>query len=501
MIPAISALSSNPLILFFFQQTTIALLAGFTHPSSFLRVLFFPILIAWNVYVLPHYKDHLPTTVIIVVLGFGNLGQILSYWDQLLLKRWNIDNFEAAENKTRNSFDKQQHSSTSSISPSLWRRLCFGTWLAFSTRYIGTAHCTSNTPPYSTRNPSYIPTRTAFLARKLLIFIACYLIVDILTQGNQPARNPILYADTKIPLFTRLFSTNNNDPNNTITVEELFVRVITTLAFWASSYFMLQVMFGSPQLLTVALHLSCPEQERPLLGSVGEAYTLRGFWGSFWHQMLRCRLTAVADWVTYDVLKLPRSEPGRASGSDERASRSGGGWVSPSRRRLSRLTSQTCISWQRAPTVPYERLVARYTHLMCAFCLSGLLHHLIDVAQGHQWTDSGAAQCFVLMGVGIMAEDAAQWVWFDGLWGRGKGREEMNGGHEDGKSLNGGGVEKSPKRPSTWATRLVGYLWVATWLSVATPWYIYPSMSRNTGGPRDQILPFSVVGYLLRTWA
>lgn len=457
MIVTAFPLFSNPFILFLTQRTAIALLAGFTHPSSSLRSLIFPILLAWNVYMLPHYKDYLPTTLTTLVVCFETFGQILSYAEQILLKQWSFDTFDAAKNKTETCSDEHKCKPKTSGFNSPWATLRFGTWLAFSTRYIGTPHHAPKTPPYSTHNPSYIPTRTSFIARKLLIFMASYLTIDILTQGNHPARNPILYADIKIFLFTRLFSSNTHAPNNIITAKELLVRVITSLAFWTSSYFILQLLYGTPQLLTVALGLSSSEQERPILGSLADTYTLRGFWGEFWHQMLRCRLTTIADWVTYDVLRMSRSGGGRVFGL--------GKW----------------------PPVSYTRLVARYTHLMCVFGLSGLLHHCIDIALGLAWGQSGAMQAFMLMGVGIMGEDAVQWVWFDVLGGGGGVESRRSVKLEtDGK--------KSRKEPTCW-TRIIGYVWVATWLSVATPWYIYPSLCRNIGGARDRILPFSVVGY------
>ena len=451
MIVAASPLFSNPVILFLTQRFTIALLAGFTQPSSSLRFLIFPILIVWNIYLLPHYKDYFPTTLSIVVSCFETFGQILSYAEQILLKQWTLDTFDVVKNK---GSDEHKHDSRSSRSHSLWTRLRFGTWLAFSTRYIGTSHQAPNTPPYSTQNPTYIPTHTSFTARKVLIFVISYLTIDILTQSTNAALNPILYADAKIPLVTRLLSTTHA-PSSIITAKELLVRISTSLGFWFSSYFILQLIYGTPQLLVLALGLSCPPQERPILGSVAEVYTLRGFWGSFWHQMLRCRLTAIADWVTYDVFRLRRREGSVGH-------RSGG-----MRRREEGRVS-----------VSYGRLVARYTHLMCVFTISGLLHHCIDLALGRRWGESGATQAFVLMSVGIVMEDAAQWVWFD--------------------ILGGGGEERQSKRRrnGTWATRIIGYVWVATWLSVATPWYIYPSMSRNTGGERDKILPFSVIAYL-----
>ena len=114
----------------------------------------------------------------------------------------------------------------------------------------------------------------------------------------------------------------------------------------------------------------------------------------------------------------------------------------------------------------------RYTHLFVVFALSGLGHQATDLAQGMQWAESGSVVFFVLMAVGITLEDFVQWLFFD---------------------VGGFG-----KRGNTWA-KVVGFVWVAIWFSVATPWYAYPTLARNQGEKKDLLLPFSIAGYLRRT--
>lgn len=91
------------------------------------------------------------------------------------------------------------------------------------------------------------------------------------------------------------------------------------------------------------------------------------------------------------------------------------------------------------------RLVARYTHILCCFLVSGLLHHALDVAQGMKWWESGAVQCFVFMGVGITVEDAVQWVWFD-VFGGGR----VGGGRATGGRKAKGSQEENERRRGTW---------------------------------------------------
>ena len=371
---------------------------------------------------------------------------LISYSEKILIRRWSYDtwplSFSVATAKDQDHIIKNGRSNPPQRPGSAWDRLRFGAYIAFSDRYIASPHQAPNTPPYSSCNLTHIPSRATFVARKLGILLVCYLITDLTTRGNQPALNPILYADSKIPFFSRLC-------HGEIGGEELATRVITSLGFWFGGYFIIQGYSGFWQLLSIASGMYGPELERPIFGSFGEAYTIRGFWGSFWHQLIRCRLVAMADWVTYDILRLPRS------GGREKDGGSRGG-------------------------VDITRIVARYTHILCCFFVSGVFHQFIDAAQGLRWGESGATQSFVLMAVGIMIEDAVQWVWFDVL---------------------GGAKSVHPKRrEGTWWTMCIGYVWVALWLSVATPWYGYPTLSRNEGARRDAVVPFSVVGFFLARW-
>ena len=118
--------------------------------------------------------------------------------------------------------------------------------------------------------------------------------------------------------------------------------------------------------------------------------------------------------------------------------------------------------------------------------ISGVIHHLIGVAQGLPWRESGALAFFGLMVVGIIIEDTVQWVWFDVLSGQ--------------NILDTGKREDAPNsrenRSGKWWTKAVGYMWVIIWFSLATPYYVYPSLSRNEGGEKGKVMPFSVVEWV-----
>lgn len=83
-----------------------------------------------------------------------------------------------------------------------------------------------------------------------------------------------------------------------------------------------------------------------------------------WHQHLRKYLTALADVIVYNALRLPKG-----------------------------------------------KLVTRYLHLSLVFLISGLLHVWVEVAQGFPARQSGAIPFFVTQAVGIMLEDIVQAVY------------------------------------------------------------------------------------------
>lgn len=156
---------------------------------------------------------------------------------------------------------------------------------------------------------------------------------------------------------------------------------------------------------------------------------------------MRRRLVAGADWLTYEALRLPRL----GNGSSGELSRSLG----------------------------FMRVFTRYTHLTVVFLILGIFHWVIEAAQGLGWRESGATTFFLLMAVGIIIEDAVQWVW--------PLTDEDKTARKKGKRL----------------TKAIGYLCVVFWFSMATPYYAYPGLRRSKGEENDKILPFSVVRCLV----
>ena len=58
--------------------------------------------------------------------------------------------------------------------------------------------------------------------------------------------------------------------------------------------------------------------------------------------------------------------------------------------------------------IPNGTMAVRYTKIMLAFGLSGLLHYITDITTGITHGQTGSLKFFVVQGLGIMFEDAIQ---------------------------------------------------------------------------------------------
>ena len=150
---------------------------------------------------------------------------------------------------------------------------------------------------------------------------------------------------------------------------------------------------------------------------------------------MRKKLTTIAYWLTYDILLIPRS----------------------------------------------FQVVARYTELIFAFLVSGILHQTIEVAQGMRWSDSGALQFYILMAGGIVVEDGIVWAWC------------LTSGCVHVKKQRVENRESEPQAGVLGWQKVLGFVWVALFFSWATPVWVYPQLRRNTGAVSDCPLPLSII--------
>ena len=94
--------------------------------------------------------------------------------------------------------------------------------------------------------------------------------------------------------------------------------------------------------------------------------------------------------------------------------------------------------------IPHGTILARYSKILLAFCVSGVMHAVVDIS-AVPITQSGACRFFCMQALGIMIEDGVQEVYRIAS-GNGKSRFGI----------------------------VVGYIWVFAFFCWSTPAWAYP---------------------------
>ena len=258
-----------------FQKAILILLLGFTSSDSILRSASLPILIFRNYYLTFSYTPYAPRWPWIDIVLWDVQCGLLDHIEKILLSRWTFEirgpsaeiakRRELGEGKEIKAFIEK-----SSTGDETWDRLKFGTWTAFSSRYVGSPYQARNVPPYSTSDPSYIPSRRVFILQRGATILLCYFLTDLFFRVSQSYHNHVIFAESYVPVYARL---------DEVTAEEVLIRVLSTTGFWFGAYTTIQAYHSATALIAVASGLMTPADWRPIFGSLGDAYTLRGFWG------------------------------------------------------------------------------------------------------------------------------------------------------------------------------------------------------------------------------
>ncbi|KAJ6183862.1 hypothetical protein N7519_005163 [Penicillium mononematosum] len=144
----------------------------------------------------------------------------------------------------------------------------------------------------------------------------------------------------------------------------LIEQAIQSLIAWfVVSRILLSFYYRVASILFVSLGDS-PANSPPMIGRMADAYTLRNYWGKFWHQMLRLPLTSTSNFLARDILGLPRST-----------------------------------------------FVERYTNVFIVFFFSGVIHVVLDSLRNVSPWEFGTMSFFLSFVVGYIIEDGVQALW------------------------------------------------------------------------------------------
>ena len=138
--------------------------------------------------------------------------------------------------------------------------------LLWNLRRVGTKWEVKNIPA-SSSSKSASWSRARFVLRRLTTTLFFYLVIDIMISGPSP--DLVLVSPQKETLFKL----------GCLSLEDVVFRTIGTVAFWLSSALINLIMINSVAILSVLTGLSSPMDCPPLYGPIGEAYSIRRFWG------------------------------------------------------------------------------------------------------------------------------------------------------------------------------------------------------------------------------
>ncbi|KUJ07021.1 uncharacterized protein LY89DRAFT_632023 [Mollisia scopiformis] len=414
----------NPWPFFALQLSTSILTLGFTSPSSLFRPTILPFVASCTYITCLNLREFTSrgswaaTTACFSTLFF------LQYLEMGVLSRWSFEARGPTSTSSKNSQDREAKKEDT-----IWTRLKFGTSSMISFRDLYTPHETKNSPHFSPKNPSYTPSRSTFLLTSIPKLVLCYLILDLIEFQPPPPDASSLFSPSKVPFLLRIFS-----GEEAVTGEDVLVRIASSIGFWISLYCMISGMALFLGVVCVGLGVSEVKEWRPIMGSLSSAYTIRGFWGEFWHQGTRKTFSYPSNYlIDHLPVKLPR-------------------------------------------------LLARYAKIFLTFYVSGVVHVIGDWTGFMPWAESGSVRFFMAQAGGILVEDAVQWVWRTLVGkekGKGNEKEEKKGGKVWMKIVG-----------FVWVS-----IFMLFW---STPAWIYPTARLNAGGVEGKVLPFSVIGFFTR---
>ncbi|RDW66633.1 hypothetical protein BP5796_09382 [Coleophoma crateriformis] len=240
-----------------------------------------------------------------------------------------------------------------------------GTDLVFNKRLIGTAQEVKGVPKFSSKDPSYVPSKTQFVAFRATRALLLYLFLGMLLREPPPEIVNICRPSDRTPFPIRLVQ-------GTVGIEEYITRLALTLSFQMSSVLFQMLGHDCVSLIAVGILNNDPAAWPPRFSSITTAYSVRRFWNPFWHQDLRAILTCFSNLIADNILRLPK-----------------------------------------------KGIIQRYTKIYLGFGISGLLHIYGDRAAGIPPSESTAVQYFLLNATGILIEDAAKAIYHLAVTDRG----------------------------------------------------------------------------------
>lgn len=245
--------------------------AACTKPTSSLRYATIIVMVVAAYYFHLAVHDHIDNRMMKALPAGMTVGSILSALEKLLIGKWSYEVGGPEEYRTRNNINGSVNSKkTDHPLPKEPARskLWFAYDVLFSPRSVGKPWQVKNVPRFSSNDPSYVPSRGAFLLRTSALLALCFLIHDF--SAAQPPPDARLIAASKQPFFSRL---------SDVASEELVFRIISTISFWVNAAAYICLVPYACALFAVASGIGKPADWPSNFDSPTTAYSVRQFWG------------------------------------------------------------------------------------------------------------------------------------------------------------------------------------------------------------------------------
>ena len=156
-------------------------------------------------------------------------------------------------------------------------------------------------PSFSASDPKYVPSRLAFIFAGIrrLLFAFAFIHFQRNYSLNTIASD---YGPPRDRLLSRILTFSVQNPNDKISVIECIIRVYITLTVLAMEYNIHNLVHTSASIIGVGLLRHSPSQWPPIYGPLKEAYTVRRFYGIFYHSLMRNAFVGNAAWLVDPVL-------------------------------------------------------------------------------------------------------------------------------------------------------------------------------------------------------
>jgi hypothetical protein len=156
-------------------------------------------------------------------------------------------------------------------------------------------------PSFSASDPKYVPSRLAFLFAGIrrLLFAFAFIYFRRNYSLNTLASD---YGPPHDRLLSRVLTFSVQNPDDKISVIECIIRVYITLSVLAMEYNLHNLVHTSASIIGVGLLRHSPSQWPPIYGPLKEAYTVRRFYGIFYHSLMRNAFVGNAAWLVDSVL-------------------------------------------------------------------------------------------------------------------------------------------------------------------------------------------------------